>query len=124
LTVITHAGRAIVRPIIRVRFAAWKAECRTYIDITASLRILPTATWRLGAAEIGVLEPGPATVTLTAIGIETVIGIGIATGIVTEMTIVTDIMTTGGIAGGTSTITTATMTMTKITSMTTTAKSK
>jgi len=36
---------------------------------------------------------------------------------------VTDIMTTGGIAGGTSTITTATRTMTKAT-MATTAKSK
>jgi len=54
---------------------------------------------RPGATGRGVLEPGTATVHLTAIGIETVIGI------VTEMTTVMDIMTTGGIAGGTSTIT-------------------
>src|SRR5438105_13755951 len=78
-----------------------------------------------GAAEHGVLEPGTATVHLIAIGTETVIGmetgIGTATGIVTEMTIVMDIMTTGGIAGGTSTITTV-RSMTKITTMT--AKSK
>src|SRR5437762_5247602 len=127
LTVITRAGRAIVRPTIKARFAAWKAECRTCIGTTAFLRILLTATLSPGAAEHGVLEPGAATVHLIAIGTETVIGmetgIGTATGIVTEMTVVMDIMTTGGIAGGTSTITTATRTMTKAT-MTTTAKSK
>jgi hypothetical protein len=72
----------------------------------AFLRILPTAMWRLGAAERGVLEPGMAIAPLTAIGIEIVIGIGIvtATGIVIEMPTVMDIMTRGCIAGRTNTI--------------------
>jgi hypothetical protein len=83
--------------------------------------------WRPGATERGVPGPGAATVHLIAIGAETVIGIGTvigtATGIATEMTTVMDIMTTGGIAGGTNTITTTTATrMTKDTI--TTAKSK
>ena len=54
--------------------------------------------------------------TETVIGIET--AIGTATGIVIELTTGMDIMTTGDIAGGTSTITTATRTMTEITTMT------
>ena len=91
------------------------------IDITAFLRILPTATLRLGA-ERGVLEPGTATALLTATGVETVIGIVIGTGTGIEMTTVMDIMTTGGIADGTNTITTTTATRTK--TATTTAKSK
>ena|SRR5712692_9432981 len=109
------------------------------ISTTAFLRILPTAMWRPGAAEHGVVrEPRTATVPLTAIGIE------IET--VIEMRTVMDIMTVDCIAGGTNTIAmttmtaigimiavvttaigsttvTRTVTMTKITTMTMIAKS-
>src|SRR5712692_4176462 len=71
------------------------------ISTTAFLRILPTAMWRPGAAEHGVvLEPRTATVPLTAIGTETVI----------DMTTVMDIMTVDCIVGGTNTIAMTTMT--------------
>jgi hypothetical protein len=85
-----------------VRSVAWKAECRTFIGITAFLRILPTAVWHPGAAEGAVLEPGIAIALLTAIGIETVIGIGIVT--VIGMPTVMDIMIEGCIAGRINTI--------------------
>jgi len=109
-------------PTTKVKSGAWKAGCRTCIGITVFLRILPTATWRPGAAERGVLEPGTATAHLTATGVETVIGIVIGTATGIEMTTVMDIMTTGGIADGTNTITTTTATRTK--TATTTAKSR
>ena len=79
------------------------------IGTTAFLRIRPTAMWRPGAPERGVLEPGMAAVPLTAIGIETVIGIvtttviGTATGIMIATTVL-GTMTVDCIADGTNTI--------------------
>src|SRR3989442_35948 len=86
------------------------------IGTTAFLRILPTAMWRPGAPERGALEPGMAAVPLTAIGIETVIGIvtttviGTATGIMIATTVL-GTMTVDCIADGTNTIAMMMMTM-------------